>query len=62
MKQVIYVCDNCKRKIGKKTHISMAIGHSAGYYEEQADKSWRKIIPIQQGIYQFCDHECLGLY
>ncbi len=60
MQQIIYVCDNCKKRV-KNEHISLPIGYNAGWVKKVSDKNWKfSTAKIPQAIYHFCDDKCIG--
>lgn len=58
----VYTCDNCNRVLSDNntslSHISLNIGGKSGFVDE-IDLSWKFRNFIQQGVYHFCDTNCL---
>jgi len=64
MQQLLYLCDNCKKKLtqSKKdiNHLSIKFNIYSGWV---CSPLWKHQIPTSvSGIKQFCNGKCLGDY
>ena len=69
MQKTVYYCDECKKNVGDKYHISLGLNKGAsgiavppGQKEFGGlDLSWR-VERVESGFMHFCNGKCLGTF
>lgn len=67
MRELKYYCNECKKQVDDKKHLSITFGGWSGYVEKKANGKYKHIQNsvsphTTEPIKQFCNTRCLGKY
>lgn len=62
MRETIYKCDQCKKVIGNKKHISLQCGQYSGIANPPDPIIWEMDPSLNNDFLHFCSGQCIGKY
>ncbi len=62
MQLTIYKCDQCKKEIGDKKHVSANFTNYSGIFHKNKLERWEAKKSIQGQFMHFCNGKCIGAY